>query len=229
LGIIKSCEKGVIEIKGLTKACIGEFIILKDSKLKALVLTLKTKSLVAVVLGPELSLKPGDLVKRSSTIFKIPTGYRMLGRVIDAFGNPIDGLGKIETTHMDSINFKGPGIVERASVDKPVLTGIVAVDTMIPIGRGQRELIIGDKQTGKTSIVLDTIVNQKNQFLSGDKSTFLYCIYVAIGQKISSIAKMVASLKQKKAFSYSILIASTAAESAALQFLTPYSGCTLGE
>lgn len=192
-------------------------------------LNLETDNVGVVVLGNDRQIQEGDVVKRTGSIVDVPIGEEMLGRVFDALGNPIDGAGAIKTDRRQRVEIKAPGIIPRKSVHEPMQTGLKAVDCLVPIGRGQRELIIGDRQTGKTAIAIDTILNQKRNFDSGDKVKQLYCIYVAIGQKRSTVANLVKILREKGALSYSIVVAATASEAAPLQFLAPYSGCAIGE
>ncbi|HKO06286.1 MAG TPA: F0F1 ATP synthase subunit alpha, partial [Alphaproteobacteria bacterium] len=182
-----------------------------------------------VIFGDDRTIKEGDTVKRTGAIVEVPIGHGLLGRVVDALGNPIDGKGPIAGTKMSRVEVKAPGIIPRRSVHEPMQTGLKAIDSLIPIGRGQRELIIGDRQTGKTAIAIDTIINQRDINKSGDEKLKLYCVYVAIGQKRSSVAKLVKTLEDNGALEYTIVVAATASEPAPLQFLAPYTGCTMGE
>ncbi len=193
-------------------------------------LNLETDNVGIVVLGNDRDIQEGDVVKRTGSIVDVPIGMEMLGRVLDALGNPIDGKGPIVTKQRQRVELKAPGIIPRKSVHEPMQTGLKAVDSLVPIGRGQRELIIGDRQTGKTAIAVDTILNQKINFEEGgDIEQRLYCIYVAIGQKRSTVANIVRVLTAKDAMKYTIVVAATASEAAPLQFLAPYSGCAIGE
>src|SRR4029079_5521737 len=182
-----------------------------------------------VIFGADREIKEGDTVKRTGAIVEVPAGMGLLGRVVDALGNPIDGKGPIEATERRRVDVKAPGIIPRKSVHEPVQTGLKAIDTLIPVGRGQRELIIGDRQTGKTAVAIDTILNQKSVNASGDESTKLYCIYVAIGQKRSTVAQIVKTLEERGALDYTIVVSATASEPAPLQFLAPFAGCAMGE
>lgn len=192
-------------------------------------LNLETDNVGIVVLGNDRDIQEGDVVRRTGSIVDVPIGEEMLGRVFDALGNPIDGHGPVKTTQRKRIEIKAPGIIPRKSVNEPMQTGLKAVDCLVPIGRGQRELIIGDRQTGKTAIAIDTIINQKKNFDSKDVHKQLYCIYVAIGQKRSTVANIVKILKDNEALNYTIVVAATASEAAPLQFLAPYSACAIGE
>ena len=182
-----------------------------------------------VLFGSDANIKEGDTVKRTNSIVDVPVGKELLGRVLDALGNPIDGKGNIESQNRSRIEVKAPGIIPRKSVSEPMQTGLKAIDSLIPIGRGQRELIIGDRQTGKTAIAIDTIINQKSINESGDETKKLYCIYVGIGQKRSSIAQTVKALEDAGAMEYTTVVAATASDAAPLQFLAPYTGCSMGE
>ena len=173
-------------------------------------------------------LKKGDIVKRTKSIVEVPTGKSLLGRVVDGLGNPIDGKGPLKNTEMRRAELKAPGIIQEKSVHEPMQTGIKAIDSLIPIGRGQRELIIGDRQTGKTAVIVDTMCNQKANNSSNDESKKLYCIYVSIGQKRSTVAQIVKTLEENGAMDYSIVVAATAVDPAPLQFLAPYTGCANG-
>jgi F-type H+-transporting ATPase subunit alpha len=197
--------------------------------IKGMALNLEVDNVGVVIFGEDRGIKEGDTVKRTGEIVDVPVGRGLLGRVVDALGNPIDGKGPIESSERRRVEVKAPGIIPRKSVHEPMQTGLKAIDALIPIGRGQRELIIGDRQTGKTAIALDTIINQKNINQGDDESKKLYCIYVAIGQKRSSVAKFVKILEDNGALEYSIVVAATASEPAPMQFLAPYTGCTMGE
>ncbi len=219
-GTLISVSDGIVRIHGLDEVMAGEMIELPGDTF-ALALNLERDSVGAVVLGDYEHLREGDKAKTTGRILEVPTGEALLGRVVDALGNPIDGKGPIETQTSDAIEKVAPGVIWRKSVDQPVQTGYKSVDSMIPIGRGQRELIIGDRQTGKTALAVDTIINQKD---SGIK-----CIYVAIGQKRSSIANVVRKLEEYGAMEHTIVVSASASESAAMQYIAPYAGCTMGE
>ena len=192
-------------------------------------LNLEADNVGVVIFGNDRQIKEGDLVKRTGNIVSVPTGEALLGRVVDALGNPIDGKGPLKNTENRRVSVKAPGIIPRQSVREPMQTGIKAIDSMVPIGRGQRELIIGDRQTGKTAIALDTILNQKTWNDGQDEDKKLYCVYVAIGQKRSTVAQFVQTLEENDSLKYSIVVAATASEAAPLQYLAPYSGCAMGE
>jgi F-type H+-transporting ATPase subunit alpha len=192
-------------------------------------LNLEVDNVGVVIFGSDRDIKEGDTVKRTGAIVDVPVGRGLLGRVVDALGNPIDGKGPIEGAERTRVEVKAPGIIPRRSVHEPMQTGLKAIDCLIPVGRGQRELIIGDRQTGKTAIALDAILNQKEVNAGDDESKKLYCIYVAVGQKRSSVAQFVKALEDRGALEYSIIVAATASEPAPLQFLAPYTGCTMGE
>jgi F-type H+-transporting ATPase subunit alpha len=196
---------------------------------KGMALNLEADNVGVVIFGSDAAISEGSTVKRTGTIVDVPVGKALLGRVVDALGNPIDGKGPIETTERSRVEVKAPGIIPRKSVHEPVQTGLKALDALVPIGRGQRELIIGDRQTGKTAVALDTFINQKEINKSGKESEKLYCIYVAVGQKRSTVAQIVRALEENGAMEYSIVVAATASEPAPLQFLAPYTGCAMGE
>ncbi|MES9900497.1 MAG: F0F1 ATP synthase subunit alpha [Sedimenticola sp.] len=219
-GTIISLTDGIARIHGLEDAMSYEMLELPGNTF-GLVLNLERDSVGAVVLGDYTHLSEGDAVKCTGRVLEVPTGEAMLGRVVDALGNPIDGKGAIESTTSSPIERVAPGVIERKSVDQPVQTGLKAIDAMVPVGRGQRELIIGDRQTGKSAVAIDAIINQKG--------TGVKCIYVAVGQKNSTIAQVVRKLEEHGAMEHTIIVAAPAAESAALQFIAPYSGCTMGE
>ncbi len=220
VGTVLSVGDGVAKIYGLEKVMAGELIEFAGG-LYGMVLNLEEESVGAAILGEDFHIKEGDTVRRTGKIVEIPVGPEMMGRVVDALGNPIDNKGPIESKVTARVDIKAPGIVARKSVKEPLQTGIKAVDGMIPIGRGQRELIIGDRQTGKTAIAIDTIINQKG--------LDVFCIYVAIGQKQSTVAQIVEKLRQHGAMDYTVVVAATASTPAPLQFIAPYSGCTIGE
>ncbi|MCK5769093.1 MAG: F0F1 ATP synthase subunit alpha, partial [Algiphilus sp.] len=223
-GTIVSLQDGIVRIHGLSEALLGEMLEfpgVDGEPSYGLALNLERDSVGAVVLGDYKHLKEGDTVKATQRILEVPVGKELLGRVVDALGRPIDGKGAIEATETAPVEKVAPGVIWRQSVDQPVQTGYKAVDAMVPVGRGQRELIIGDRQTGKTAMAIDTIINQKN---SGIK-----CVYVAIGQKNSTIANVVRKLEEHGAMDHTIVVAAAAAESPALQFIAPYAGCSMGE
>lgn len=196
---------------------------------KGMALNLETDNVGIVILGNDREIQEGDIVKRTGSIVDVPIGEGMLGRVVDPLGNAIDGLGPVASDTRQRVEVKAPGIIPRKSVHEPMQTGLKCVDALVPIGRGQRELIIGDRGTGKTAIAVDTILNQKKHFDNGDVAKQLYCIYTAIGQKRSTVANIVRSLKINKAMEYSVVVAATASDSAPIQFLAPYSACAIGE
>lgn len=200
-----------------------------SSGVKGMALNLETDNVGIVVLGNDRDIQEGDIVKRTGSIVDVPIGEGMLGRVIDPLGNPIDGLGPIHSDQRQRVELKAPGIIPRKSVHEPMQTGLKSVDALVPIGRGQRELIIGDRQTGKTAIAIDTILNQRGGFELNDNKKKLYCIYVAIGQKRSTVANIVKILKDNNSMHYTTVVAATASDAAPLQFLSPYSGCAIGE
>lgn len=214
---------------GLSKVQAGEMVEF-SSGVKGMALNLETDNVGIVVLGNDRDIQEGDVVKRTGAIVDVPIGKEMLGRVLDALGNPIDGKGPINASERRRIELKAPGIIPRKSVHQPMQTGIKSVDSLVPIGRGQRELIIGDRQIGKTAIAIDTILNQGSNFNEGgNEAERLYCIYVAVGQKRSTVANIVRVLEKNNAMRYTIVVAATASEAAPLQFLAPYSGCAIGE
>jgi F-type H+-transporting ATPase subunit alpha len=219
-GTVISVGDGISRIYGLEKCMAGELIQFPGD-LYGMALNLETDNVGAVLLGDDRHVKEGDEVRRTGRIVQVPTGKALAGRVVNPLGQPIDGKGPIETDTHSNIDIIAPGVIERKSVTEPLQTGIKAIDGMIPIGRGQRELIIGDRQTGKTAIAIDTIINQKD--------TDVYCIYVCIGQKRSTLAQVVATLEEHGAMDYTIVVAATASEPAALQYIAPYSGCAMGE
>jgi F-type H+-transporting ATPase subunit alpha len=232
-GYVISVIDGVAVISGLYHVKAGEMLDFcsvgnKEVLLTGMALNLNRNTVGAVLFGDERKIKPGVLVVGKGIVLSIPVGLNLLGRVVDALGNPIDGLGTVLGTTLKQVDIKAPGIVYRSTVNEPMVTGIKAIDSLVPIGRGQRELIIGDRQVGKTTITIDTILNQKSENLRSVKKT-LYCVYVAIGQKRSSIAQLVSLLKKENALAYSIIVAATASEAAPLQYLAPYVGCTIGE
>ena len=220
VGTIVSVADGVALIHGLAGAMAGEMLEFPGNTM-GMVLNLEEDSVGAVIFGEYIHLREGDEVKSTGRIFEVPTGPELKGRVVDALGRPIDGLGPIKASCSDVVEKVAPGVIERQSVDEPLGTGIKSIDAMIPVGRGQRELIIGDRQTGKTAIAIDTIINQKDSGVT--------CIYVAVGQKASTVATVVRTLKEHGALENTIIVAASASESAALQYIAPYTGCTMGE
>ncbi len=229
-GILQSIEGGVATALGLEDVCSGEVIFFQNG-LTGMALNLETDVTGIIIFGADSDAKEGDIVTRSGAIVEIPVGLGLLGRTIDTLGNFIDGLSVASSNKYvySPVEVKAPGVMARQSVHEPIHTGILAVDSMVPIGRGQRELIIGDRQTGKTAIGIDAIINQRDLNSDSDWSDQLYCIYVSIGQKRSSLLELVARLAEEKALAYSVIVAATASESASLQFLAPYSGCAVGE
>jgi len=228
VGTVLSVGDGIARIHGLDNVQAGEMVEF-DGGIKGMALNLEADNVGVVIFGSDATIREGSTARRTGTIVDVPIGKALLGRVVDALGNPIDGKGPIETTERRRVEVKAPGIIPRKSVHEPVQTGLKALDALVPIGRGQRELIIGDRQTGKTAVALDTFINQKNINASGDESQKLYCIYVAIGQKRSTVAQIVRALEENGAMEYSIVVAATASEPAPLQFLAPYTGCAMGE
>lgn len=229
VGQVLSVGDGIARIYGLDKVQAGEMVEFPGG-IKGMTLNLEEDNVGVVIFGDDRTIREGDTVKRTGEIVDVPIGKELLGRVVDALGNPVDGKGPINASERSLIEVKAPGIIPRKSVHEPMQTGIKAIDSLIPIGRGQRELIIGDRQTGKTAIIVDTILNQKklNDAAAND-SEKLFCVYVAIGQKRSSVAQIVKTLEEKGALEYTIVVAATASEPAPIQFLAPYTGCTMGE
>jgi len=228
IGKVLAIGDGIARVHGLQKVQAGEMVEF-DSGLRGMALNLENDNVGVVVFGNDRAIKEGDTVKRTGAIIDIAVGAGMLGRVVDGLGDPIDGKGPISDVTRQRIEVKAPGIIARQSVHEPMESGLKAVDSLVPVGRGQRELIIGDRQTGKTAVAIDTIINQKGVNALGDKSKSLYCIYVAVGQKRSTIAQLMKTLMDTGAMDYSIIVAATASDAAPLQFLAPYSGCALGE
>ena len=228
VGRVVSVGDGIATIYGLDSVQAGEMVEF-DGGLKGMALNLNTDSVGVVIFGDDRGVKEGSTVKRTNTIVDVPVGPELLGRVVDPLGNPIDGKGPIKAKARSRVELKAPGIIARKSVHEPVVTGIKSIDALIPIGRGQRELIIGDRQTGKTAIAIDTILNQKAINEGSDDSKKLFCVYVAIGQKRSTVAQVVKKLEEAGAMKYTIVVASTASEPAPLQYLAPYAGCAMGE
>ena len=229
VGQVLSVGDGIARVYGLDNVQAGEMVEFSDGS-KGMALNLESDNVGVVIFGEDKSIKEGDIVKRTGAIVDVPVGKELLGRVVDALGNPIDGKGALDKKiKRNRVEVKAPGIIPRKSVGEPVQTGLKAIDSLIPIGRGQRELIIGDRQTGKTAIAIDTIINQKEINKSGDEKKKLYCIYVAIGQKRSTVAQILKTLEDAGAMEYTTIVSATASEAAPLQFLAPYTGCTLGE
>ena len=228
VGQVLSVGDGIARIHGLDKVQAGEMVEFPGG-IKGMALNLETDNVGVVIFGDDRSIREGDTVKRTGAIVDVPVGKGLLGRVVDGLGNPIDGKGPIDSDERMRVEVKAPGIIPRKSVHEPVQTGLKAIDSLIPVGRGQRELIIGDRQTGKTAVIVDTILNQKSVNETGSESEKLYCVYVAIGQKRSTVAQLVKTLEDNDAMKYSIVVAATASEPAPLQFLAPYTGCTMGE
>ncbi|WP_431856693.1 F0F1 ATP synthase subunit alpha [Azospirillum sp.] len=228
VGQVLSVGDGVARVHGLDNVRAGEMVEFPGG-LKGMALNLETDNVGVVIFGNDRDIKEGDTVKRTGTIVDVPVGKGLLGRVVDGLGNPIDGKGPLVDVERKRVEVKAPGIIPRKSVHEPMQTGLKAVDSLVPVGRGQRELIIGDRQTGKTAVVLDTFINQKPINQGDDESKKLYCIYVAVGQKRSTVAQIVKTLEDAGAMEYSIVVAATASEPAPMQFLAPYTGCTMGE
>jgi len=229
VGTVLTVGDGIARVYGLQNVMAGEMVDFPSAGLKGMALNLESDNVGIVIFGPDQEIREGDTVQRTGSIVDVPIGKGLLGRVVDALGNPIDGKGPIQATERRRVEVKAPGIIPRKSVHEPMQTGIKAIDALIPIGRGQRELIIGDRQTGKTAVILDTIINQKTVNATGDESKKLYCIYVAVGQKRSTVAQLVKTLEENGALEYSIIVAATASDPAPMQFLAPYTGCTMGE
>jgi len=229
VGQVLSVGDGIARIYGLDNVQAGEMVEFSDGS-KGMALNLEKDNVGVVIFGDDRAIKEGDTVKRTGSIVDVPVGKELLGRVVDGLGNPIDGKGVLDKgLKRNRVEVKAPGIIPRRSVSEPVQTGLKAIDSLIPIGRGQRELIIGDRQTGKTAVAIDTIINQKEINQSGDEKQKLYCIYVAIGQKRSTVAQIVKTLEDAGAMEYTTIVAATASDPAPLQFLAPYTGCTIGE
>ncbi|MGC8531051.1 MAG: F0F1 ATP synthase subunit alpha [Acidiphilium sp.] len=228
-GQVLSIGDGIARVFGLANVMAGELVEFPNAGLKGMVLNLELDNVGVVVFGEDRTIREGDTVLRTKQIVDVPVGRGLLGRVVDALGNPIDGKGPIASTERRQVEVKAPGIIPRQSVTEPMQTGIKSIDSLIPVGRGQRELIIGDRQTGKTALVIDSFLNQKTINQGDDESKKLYCIYVAIGQKRSTVAQLVRVLEENGAMEYSIVVAATASDPAPMQFLAPYTGCAMGE
>src|SRR6186713_743760 len=228
VGQVLSVGDGIARVYGLDSVKAGEMVEFPGG-IKGMALNLESDNVGVVIFGTDSVIKEGDIVKRTGTIVDVPVGKGLLGRVVDGLGNPIDGKGPIASTERRLVEVKAPGIIPRKSVNEPMQTGLKAVDSLVPIGRGQRELIIGDRQTGKTAVAIDTFLNQKPINKGTDESRKLYCVYVAIGQKRSTVAQIVKTLEDNGAMEYSIVVAATASDPAPMQFLAPYAGCAMGE
>ena len=228
IGRVLSVGDGIARVHGLDNVQAGEMVEFPGG-VPGMALNLEADNVGIVIFGSDRAILEGDVVKRTGAIVDVPVGKELLGRVVDALGNPIDGRGDIAAGERRRIEVKAPGIVPRRSVSEPMQTGLKALDALVPIGRGQRELIIGDRQTGKTAVAVDTIVNQKQNWESGDEKKRLYCIYVAIGQKRSTVAQIVKALEDNGAMAYTTVVAATASDPAPMQFLAPYAGCAIGE
>src|ERR1700742_2690131 len=229
VGQVLSVGDGIARVYGLDKVQAGEMVAFPNAGVKGMALNLEKDNVGVVIFGEDREIREGDEVRRLGEIVDVPVGKGLLGRVVNPLGEPIDGKGPIVSSERRRVDVKAPGIIPRKSVHEPVQTGLKAIDTLIPIGRGQRELIIGDRQTGKTAVAIDTILNQKSVNASDDESQKLYCIYVAIGQKRSTVAQIVKTLEERGALDYTIVVAATASEPAPLQFLAPFAGCAMGE
>jgi F-type H+/Na+-transporting ATPase subunit alpha len=228
IGQVLSVGDGIARVYGLDRVQAGEMVEFPGG-IRGMALNLEADNVGVVIFGDDRGIKEGDTVKRTGAIVDVPVGKGLLGRVVDALGNPIDGKGPIQFDTRARVDVKAPGIIPRKSVHEPMATGLKAIDALIPIGRGQRELIIGDRQTGKTAVALDTILNQKPANQGNDESQKLYCVYVAVGQKRSTVAQFVKSLEENGALDYSIIVAATASDPAPMQFLAPFAGCAMGE
>ena len=228
IGRVLSIGDGIARVYGLNKIQAGEMVEFSGG-VKGMALNLESDNVGVVLFGSDTAISEGDIVKRTGSIVDVPVGRGTLGRVLDGLGQPIDGKGALTDVSRQRVEVKAPGIIARKSVHEPMQTGLKAVDSLVPIGRGQRELIIGDRQTGKTAIAIDTILNQKSINQGEDESKKLYCVYVAVGQKRSTVAQLVKILEKEGALGYSIIVAATASDPAPLQFLAPYSGCAMGE
>ncbi len=228
VGQVLSVGDGIARVYGLDNVEAGEMVEFENG-IRGMALNLESDNVGIVIFGEDREIKEGQTVKRTRSIVDVPVGKGLLGRVVDALGNPIDGKGPIQASERKRVDVKAPGIIPRKSVHEPMATGLKAIDALIPIGRGQRELIIGDRQTGKTAIALDTILNQKPLNATGDEKIKLYCVYVAIGQKRSTVAQFVKVLEEQGALEFSIIVAATASDPAPMQYLAPFAGCSMGE
>ncbi len=228
-GQVLSVGDGIARVFGLQNVMSGEMVEFPGAGIRGMALNLETDNVGIVIFGDDRQIREGDTVSRTGSIVDVPVGNGLLGRVVDGLGNPIDGKGPLTDVVRSRVEVKAPGIIPRKSVHEPMQTGLKAIDALIPVGRGQRELIIGDRQTGKTAVIIDTIINQKAANAGTDEKKKLYCIYVAIGQKRSTVAQLVRTLEEQGAMQYSIVVAATASDPAPMQFLAPYTGCTMGE
>jgi F-type H+/Na+-transporting ATPase subunit alpha len=228
IGQVLSVGDGIARVYGLDNVQAGEMVEFPGN-VRGMALNLEADNVGVVIFGDDRAIKEGDTVKRTGAIVEVPVGKGLLGRVVDGLGNPIDGKGPIKSDRKSRVDVKAPGILPRKSVHEPMATGLKAIDALIPIGRGQRELIIGDRQTGKTAVALDTILNQKSLNKGTDESQKLYCVYVAVGQKRSTVAQFVKTLEENGALEYTIVVAATASDPAPMQFLAPFTGCAMGE
>jgi len=228
-GQVLSVGDGIARVFGLQNVMAGELVEFPSAGIKGMALNLETDNVGIVVFGDDTRIREGDTVTRTGDIVDVPVGRGLLGRVVDGLGNPIDGKGPLTDVKRTRVEVKAPGIIPRKSVHEPMQTGLKAIDALIPIGRGQRELVIGDRQTGKTAVIIDTIINQKGVNAGTDEGAKLYCIYVAIGQKRSTVAQLVRTLEENGAMEYTIVVAATASDPAPMQFLAPYTGCAMGE
>ncbi len=228
-GQVLSVGDGIARVFGLQNVMSGELVEFPSAGLRGMALNLESDNVGVVIFGDDRAIREGDTVSRTGRIVEVPVGKALLGRVVDALGNPIDGKGPIVTDERRLVELKAPGIITRKSVHEPMQTGLKAIDSLIPVGRGQRELIIGDRQTGKTAVIVDTILNQKAINASDDEGRKLYCIYVAVGQKRSTVAQLVRTLEENGAMEYSIVVAATASDPAPMQYIAPYAGCAMGE
>ena len=228
IGKVLSVGDGIARVYGLDNVQAGEMVEFEDGS-KGMALNLENDNVGVVIFGDDRNIKEGDTIKRTNAIVDVPVGKELLGRVVDGLGTPIDGKGALSAKARKRVEVKAPGIIPRQSVNEPMQTGLKSIDSLIPIGRGQRELIIGDRQTGKTAVAIDAIINQKKINESSDEKKKLYCVYVAIGQKRSTVAQITKTLEEAGALKYTTIVAATASDSAPLQFLAPYTGCTIGE
>ncbi len=228
-GQVLSVGDGIARVFGLQNVMAGELVEFPSAGIKGMALNLETDNVGIVIFGDDTRIREGDTVTRTGDIVDVPVGRGLLGRVVDGLGNPIDGKGPLTDVTRARAEVKAPGIIPRQSVHEPMQTGLKAIDALIPVGRGQRELVIGDRQTGKTAVIIDTILNQKGAHAGSDEKLKLYCIYVAVGQKRSTVAQLVRTLEERGAMEYSIVVAATASDPAPMQFLAPYTGCAMGE
>ena len=228
VGTVLSVGDGIARVYGLDNVQAGEMVEFPGG-ITGMALNLETDNVGVVIFGNDRGIKEGDVVKRTGAIVDVPVGKELLGRVVDGLGNPIDGKGPIKSKDRQRVDIKAPGIIPRKSVHEPMATGLKSIDALIPVGRGQRELVIGDRQTGKTAIILDTFLNQQPAHKDGNEKDKLYCVYVAVGQKRSTVAQFVKVLEERGAMAYSIVVAATASDPAPMQYLAPFTGCTIGE